>query len=133
VFAVTVARGRPQPAAFGSLVAAVVTLTALNLVNPEALIARYNLTHQADRPIDFAHLAQLGGDAVPIVAAQIQRVPQAERCQVVATLRSRYLEDRSDWRGWNLARARAHAAVTRLEAPGLCAVATSPEPPGRPR
>lgn len=125
VFAVTVARGRPHGAAFGSLVAAVLALGALNLINPEATIARYNLAHQNGREIDFVHLARLGGDAVPILASQIELVPEAERCRLITDLRARHVPVEGDWRGWNLARARAHEAATRLAPIGGCPPAST--------
>ncbi len=119
VFAFTVVRGRPG-AAFGALVAAVLALAALNLTNPEALIARYNLTHQAGREVDVTHLASLSSDAVPALAALIQLVPEAERCRLAINLRRRYLAVDGDWRGWNLARTRAHEAVTGIRAADWC-------------
>jgi hypothetical protein len=127
VFAFTIVRGRPG-AGVGSLVAAVIALGALNLVNPKATIARYNLTHEigGGREIDFAHLARLGGDAVPILAARIELVPEAERCRLIADLRRRYLPVEGDWLGWNLARARAHAAAAGLRAAAPCPVAKAP-------
>jgi hypothetical protein len=130
VFAATVVRGRPQAAAFGSLVAAVATLAVLNLANPDALIARYDLSHQNGRQTDFAHLARLGGDAVPILAARIDGVPPTERCRVVATLRKRFLPNAPDWRSWNLARARARDAATGLVAQRC--PSTAPGPPASP-
>jgi len=122
VFAFTVVRGRPG-AALGSLVSAVLALGALNLINPKATIARYNLTHQTGRAIDLSHLAGLGGDAVPILAARVELVPEAERCRLITDLRRRYLSAEGDWRGWNLARARAHAAALGLRAAESCRVA----------
>lgn len=119
VFALTVVRGRPG-AAFGSLVAAVIALGSLNLMNPKATIARYNLTHETGREIDFAHLARLGGDAVPVLAAQIHLVPEPERCRLITALRRRHLPEKGDWRGWNLGRARAREAVARLRSAEPC-------------
>lgn len=119
VFAFTVVRGKPG-AAFGSLVAAVIALGSLNLINTKATIARYNLTHQNGREIDFAHLARLGGDAVPILVSQIELVPEAERCRLITDLRRRYVPVEGDWRGWNLSRMRAHEAATRLVPIGGC-------------
>ncbi len=128
IFAATVVRGRPQPAVFGSVLAAVITLAALNLANPQALIARYNLAHQAGREIDFKHLARLGGDAVPILATRVDLVPAADRCQLITTLRSRYGVIETGWRAWNWARIRAHEATTKLEAAGPCSGQPAPEP-----
>jgi len=126
VFACTVVRGRPG-AVFGSLVAAVIALASLNLTNPEATIARYNLTHQAGREVDVSHLGRLSADAVPILAARIDLVPEAERCRLVIDLRRRYLPLGGDWLGWNLARARAHEAATGLRAAESCRAAGRPE------
>ena len=126
VFAFTVVRGRPRHAAFGSLVAAVATLAALNLMNPNATIARYNLAHQQGREIDFEHLASLGGDAVPVLVSGIDLVPPAWRCRLIADLRTRYLTPKGDWRGWNLARERAREAVAGLEPVEACPSVTDP-------
>ena len=129
VFAVTVARGRPGAAAYGSLIWAVVALAMLNLVNPKELIARYNLTHQTGREIDFEHLARLGGDAVPVLVAEFELVPAEVRCRLVTDLRSRYVAPQGDWRGWNLARAGAHEAALRLAPMGPSPTPPPPSPP----
>ncbi len=120
VFAVTVVRGRPGAAAFGSLISAVVALAALNLANPQRLIASYNLSHPNGREVDFAHLSRLSGDAVPVLVEHFDRVPAAFRCELATRLRSRFGELPGDWRGWNLARTRAHEAVLRLPDVGPC-------------
>jgi hypothetical protein len=120
VFACTVVRERPRHAAFGSLIAAVVALAALNLANPQALIARFNLANQNGREIDFDHLARLGGDAVPILVSRIEQVPADSRCRLVSELKERYGTSTTDWRGWNLARARAHDAVSQLKPAHPC-------------
>lgn len=132
VFAFTVVQGRPQRAAFGSLVSAVLVLGALNVVNPSATIAQYNLSRETAREVDFVHLAYLGGDAIAILAENMARVPEADRCRIVTAIRERYVPVSSDWRSWNLARARAHAAALALPPMGACptepnsAHATSP-------
>ncbi|HYV99557.1 MAG TPA: DUF4173 domain-containing protein [Gemmatimonadaceae bacterium] len=119
VFALTIVRGRTG-AAFGSLIAGIVALAALNLMNPKATIAKYNLTHQTGRQIDFTHLAGLGGDAVPILVDNINRVPDTERCRVITEIRHRYVAVRGNWLGWNLARNRAHEAAITLQPAGPC-------------
>ncbi len=126
IFAVTVVQGRPERAAYGSLVAAVITLGALNLANPEVLIARFNLTHQNGREIDFKHLSYLGGGAVPVLVSNFDLVPEAERCHVATRLKERYGTEITDWRSWNLARKRAHEAVTPLHDLGPCPPVSDP-------
>lgn len=115
VFGRTVLRERPRGAAFGSVVAAVIALAMLNLGNPKALIARYNLRHQDRRAADVAHLVELGGDAVPVLVSRLHLMAPEARCQLAVELMERHSEARGDWRGWNLARARARKAVRGLE------------------
>jgi hypothetical protein len=107
VLARTVLMGRTRGAGFGSVVAAAVLLAALNLVNPQGLIARYNLAHPGPQGADVAHLARLGGDAVPVLASRLEEVGATERCTLVREIVRRYGTPAGDWRGWNLARARA--------------------------
>jgi hypothetical protein len=111
VLARTVLSGRPRGAAFGSVVAAAALLAALNLANPRGLIARYNLAHPGSRGPDVAHLAALGGDAVPVLVSRWEDVGATERCTLAREIVRRYGAPAGDWRGWNLARARAYRAA----------------------
>jgi hypothetical protein len=80
------------PAAIG---AGLAVLVALNVANPEALVARHNL--ELDRELDPAYLVQLSDDAVPVLAAHPE-------------LREQVCAGRSDRQGllsWNLASSRA--------------------------
>jgi hypothetical protein len=125
VFARTVVPGRPQKAAFGSVIAAVIALASLNLANPKALVARYNLVHQEHRVVDVNHLVNLGGDAVPAVVSRLDRLSPELRCELVRRLVERYAGGTGDWRGWNLARARARRAARSLESAAVSCPATS--------
>lgn len=115
VFVGTVLRSRPQAAAFGTVIAAVVTLAALNLINPAGFIARYNLEHQGRRGVDVAHLSRLGADAVPLLVSSVDDVAAEQRCSLVEALVKRHATARGDWRGWSLARARARDRIGTLE------------------
>jgi hypothetical protein len=117
VFSATVVRGRPQGAALGSLVGAVAALAALNLANPKALIASYNLAHR--EAVDLDHLITLGGDAAPILVSSIDRLLPVQRCDLATYLHERTRRD-ADWRGWNLARQRAATAAAKLDLAALC-------------
>src|ERR671930_113438 len=69
LLAATVLRARPRGFATGAVVAGFVATLALNVLNPDALIARTNL----DRPkIDVAYVSRLSADAVPTL---LQRLP----------------------------------------------------------
>jgi hypothetical protein len=115
VFAATVLRGRPGGAAFGTTVAAAAVLALLNLVNPAALVARYNLERPNARGIDVAHLASLGADAAPVLAARLDALDPAGRCAVASAIVRKHGTPAGDWRGWNRARARAARVAARLE------------------
>lgn len=115
IFVATVLRGRPAGAAYGTIVAAMVILVALNLANPAALIARYHLSHQERRAADIAYLARLGADAVPTLVSRLEDVAPGDRCTLAKSLIDRYRKSSEDWRGWNLARLRARRAVVQLD------------------
>jgi hypothetical protein len=96
------------------MVCAVAALAVLNLANPRAIIARYNLAHQDRREADVEHLARLGADATPILVAHLHQIPADRRCWLTEKLVNRHGTQRGDWRGWNLARSRAQNAVRAL-------------------
>lgn len=114
IFAVTVVRGQYQGVALRSVIAAVAALAALNLANPKAVIARYNVSHRGPQA-DFEHLARLGGDAVPVLVAAMDNLPAHVRCPLIGKLREDHQVPRGDWRGWNLARVRAAESVKGIQ------------------
>jgi hypothetical protein len=111
-FAVTVLRGRRRRFAIGVVVAGFAATAALDVLNPDALIARTNLS----RPhVDVAYLAQLGDDAVPTLVARLPHLdPSLRRPLVLALLRR---HESGDWRSWNLSRSRARAGLANLAQP----------------
>jgi hypothetical protein len=102
-FAVTVLRGRRHAFAVGALVAGFAATLALNVLGPDALIARTNVTRPA---VDVSYLAGLSDDAVPTLVSRIRELPSTQRA-----LLARELLDRDvavgDWRSWNVSRSRA--------------------------
>jgi predicted acyltransferase len=105
-FAVTVLRGKRQAFAVGALVAGFAATVMLNVVNPDALIARTNVTRPA---VDVRYLGGLSDDAVPTLVAGLSNLPREERPFLATRLLDRY--GAGDWRAWNLSRARADRAV----------------------
>ena len=102
-FAVTVLRGRRHLFAVGALAAGFAATLALNVVDPDALIARTNVT----RPVvDVGYLAGLSDDAVPTLVRGLQRLPAEQRSFLARALLDRAVGGR-DWRSWNLSRERA--------------------------
>jgi hypothetical protein len=91
----------------------VLALIGLAAANPDRLIAESAL----DRPqqIDVAYLSQLSPDAVPALTNIDD--PRIRAC-VLWAITQRMTDD--DWRGWNLGRERARAAVVPTDRPTGC-------------
>ena len=115
-FLVTVLRHRPALFTRGALLSWGAWLLVLNASNPERIIVETNLErYAAGRAFDVSYHMRLGPDAVPTLVAALPRLPAAERHQLQAALHDRFLQNAAvDWREWNLARARARAAVLPL-------------------
>ena len=106
---VTVLRGRPERFAFGALVAGFVASAAINVLDPDALIARTNLS----RPhVDVAYLAGLSDDAVPTLLARLPSVRPELRQPLARALLARG-EPRGGLLSWNYARDRAAELLAR--------------------
>jgi hypothetical protein len=101
-FAATVLRGRPRRFGAGAVSAALLVLTALNLMNPDALIARTNLLRAsaAGRPVDAAYVSRLSADSVPTIRRLLPALRPGDRCAVVRAMEERWspeLERRGRW------------------------------------
>jgi hypothetical protein len=106
-FALTVLRGRRHAFAVGALVTGFAATLALNVLNPDALIARTNVT----RPVvDASYLAGLSDDAIPTLVGRISRLPVQQRSQLARALLARE-PAAGDWRAWNVSRSRAVRAL----------------------
>jgi len=104
--------------AFGALVAGLVLVVSLNLVNPDAVIARTNLNRAVagvGQPLDTGYLAHvLSPDAVPILLAGLDDLEgSSAQARLACELRSRARfwgreASHHDWRGvtWGEIRAR---------------------------
>src|SRR6266540_4008745 len=106
-FAVTVLRGRRHAFAVGALVAGFAATLTLNVISPDALIARTNVTRPA---VDVSYLAGLSDDAVPALVARISSLPAAQRTELARNLLRRDATS-GDWRSWNVSRGRAGDAL----------------------
>ena len=106
-FALTVLRGRRHAFAVGALVAGFAATFVLNFVNPDATIARTNVTRPA---VDVSYLANLSDDAVPTLVTRIRSLPPPQRAVLARALLHR-VDAGGDWRSWNLSRSRAAAAI----------------------
>jgi hypothetical protein len=67
--------------------AGLVLLLALNVVNPEAVVARHDVARAARaQRVDSAYLGQLSDDAVPALVDGLARLPEPARAQVLAAV-----------------------------------------------
>jgi hypothetical protein len=126
--AFTVLRSRPRSFAAGMVVSGFVVLFTLNVLNPDALVARENLArgsagHTGAAGADLRYLAWLGGDAVPVLVSAltapeiaVDSTGRAIRCAAANQLLDRWAGENGEqmtdnWAEWNLARMRATQAV----------------------
>jgi hypothetical protein len=108
----TVVRGHGRRFAVGAVVAGFVASAALNMLNPDALIARTNLARPAP---DASYLARLSDDAVPVLLASLPSVHDAALRRSLAQALLNRRVDR-DLLGWNMARSRARTELARHHA-----------------
>jgi hypothetical protein len=107
--AFTVLRGRRDLFAVGALVSGFAAIFAVNVLNPDALIARTNL----DRPnLDLPYLMRLSDDATPELVKALPTLEPRQRERLETELASR--RHSQDWRNWNWSRHRAQQALDDL-------------------
>lgn len=129
-FAATVLRGRRPRFAAGAVGASLASIVMLNLLNPDAVIARSNLARVGGSArFDAAYVGGLSADALPVVFAALPSLPAGEQCALRRGLRERWKGNRAD-RDWNLARVRARDEIAEARRPpgGDCP-APAPEKP----
>ncbi|WNG29661.1 DUF4173 domain-containing protein [Cystobacter fuscus] len=113
---------RPERFAMGAFVGALLGLVALNVLNPDAFIARDTLTRSFEgESWDASYLVRsLSADAAPELAAYVDAAPQGAFSSEIRGVFCRYsAESRGGWAALHLAR--LHASL--LTPPGAC-----PEP-----
>lgn len=129
----TVLRSRPRSFAAGLVGSGYFVLFALNLLNPDLLVARAQVARArvaratAAQP-DLRYVASLGGDGVSALVAELaapgaiapDSARQADRCRAAGRLLRRWTGSaaerrREHWTQWNAGRARASRAVEANE------------------
>jgi hypothetical protein len=116
-FGGTVLRGRSDRFTVGTIVAGYAVLLSLNAANPDALIARVNVSRAAQgRPFDAEYAWSLSADAVPTLTRFLPQLDEASRCTAARAI-EKWREPDPDWRSWNLGRARAGWSARQLQGP----------------
>jgi hypothetical protein len=111
-FAASVLCGRRDRFAAVAILSATLMLLALNVLNPDALIARTNVARAAEgKSFDAHHALTLGPEAVPELIDGLDGLPDSDACTVARGLLDRWLGETVDPRGWNLGRSQAISAV----------------------
>jgi uncharacterized protein DUF4153 len=122
-FAATVLRGRRSRFGAGALASGFLVLLALNLVNPDAIMARTNVARAvAGRSFDAAYAARLSADALPTLLGLLPALPPANGCEVSAALRARWNSELASGVRWDisLSHASRRFAVDAAAPPGGC-------------
>ncbi len=93
--------------------AGLAVLSALHVVDPDAMIVRHNLTRPAsERPFDASYAVSLGADAVPQLLDALPRLEPKARCDVSRKLLALWgPATHSDWRSWTWPRGSARRVV----------------------
>lgn len=122
-FGVTVLRGQGQRFMLGAAVAGFAVIAGLNVVSPDAVIARTNLARaEQGAELDAEYLSRLSADAAGVLDGSLSGLAVADRCAIARRLDTRAQQRRDDdWRSWNLGRSRAdHAHQDALAALSGC-------------
>jgi hypothetical protein len=94
-----------------AIASGLVLILALDVANPEAVVARHNLTRQGSLlALDAPYVTHLSDDAVPTVVSHLDRLPRDERALVLAALCAPGERDPDGWAAHSLARSRADDA-----------------------
>jgi hypothetical protein len=107
-FGATVLRGRRERFGTGALAAGWLVLAALNLANPDALIAGVNLQRaEQGRPFDTAYAESLSADALPALHRGMPALGSADACTAATRLSEHWRRQFEKPRRWTIALARA--------------------------
>ncbi len=108
----TVIRGRGRRFAVGVVVAGFVASAAVNVANPDALIARTQLARPG---VDVGYVSRLSDDAVPVLVRRLSHVADPRlRARLAQALLARRID--GDPMAWNVSRIHARALLAQHRA-----------------
>ncbi len=107
-FYMTVLRGNRGRLIFNMVAQAMVFVAVLNIVNPDARIAQYNLNH--NEVLDSEYLRNLSADAYVSIYQGREVFPSQIDCSVQEKM-SRNLPANNRWYEWNWSESRAQGAI----------------------
>lgn len=109
-FCLTVLRGKRQHFAFGAVLAGLLLVATLEIMNPDAYIARINVERAREgKKFDADYLTGLSADAIPAIVDRWAELRHADQCALYDDwYRKKTLQEYgNDWRSWNISRALA--------------------------
>ena len=118
-FVLTVLWDRRDRFAFGVLTTGFAAILLINVLNPDALVARVNLSRlEEGKRFDPYYLTTLSADAAPVLFEALPEISE-ERLRIdphftaEQAIVQRWKQNEPDWRTWNLSRSQARRlAVT---------------------
>jgi hypothetical protein len=92
---------KPERFAIGAFVGLLVFLMTINIMNPDAEVAAYNLAHRGD-DLATRYLYLLSNDAVPVLVDGLHEAEGLARVEIIDELQSRLnnMEIDEQWRHW---------------------------------
>ena len=139
-FAVTVMRGKRNRFVAGAILAGMLTITALDLVNPDDWIVRINVARMTQgKTFDSSYSSSLSADAVPVLLQSLPLMNAKDRTVVASNLLLHwYIAISHDWRSWNWSRYQAMKMVAQrhaelIEMNGQFLRKPAPRTPKKPR
>lgn len=131
--AATVLRSRPRGFAIGLVASGFLVLFTLNVLSPDALVARAiiargTIAHAGAAGSDLRYLSTLGGDAMPLLVPALiapngasDTTDATDRCGALRNLLDRWTRDSHfqmvrNWPQWNFARMRAMETIRTNDA-----------------
>jgi hypothetical protein len=112
-FLLTVLPGRRERFSFGATLLLVLVIMGLHGLNPDALIARVNLTRALQgKPLDTEYLTSLSADAIPTILNYLPRLQTAQQEAIRAQLQKHPIHQApKDWRSWNWSRVQGNRSL----------------------
>ena len=94
LFLGTTLRGRPDRFAFCSLTWLATVVIGLNVLNPDAVIAKYNLQDRPGQRVDVALLASLSSDATPVLIGGMDHLSDEDEVRLRQSLNNDHQRNR---------------------------------------
>ncbi|MDQ5823371.1 MAG: DUF4173 domain-containing protein [Chloroflexota bacterium] len=121
---------KPERFAIGAFVGLLVFLMTINIMNPDAEVAAYNLAHRGD-DLATRYLHVLSNDAVPVLADGLREAQGQARKDIIRDLERRLDRMETDrlwqnWQAFHLSNWDAYSRLKDLQRTGvLCCVANA--------